>query len=195
MKVNIVTSVFKKINHINPNFFTILLDGAFKYKKTFPNSITVGDGDSNEGDNSQFDYPLPTIKNSSDLTYGLSHIPKNTQEVFIYGAWDEELDHSLANLGEISNYCKLRKIVFHLYSTSQLKKAIIFNGDFKTKIQGRFSLLSIDSNTVSIEGDCQYKTKPEYPHHLRALSSLGIGNQGFGNVAFNSLNPLILVID
>ena len=168
---------------------TIYVDGGLKARfgvseETFP-AVSVGDGDSYDG---PLDKTLPTDKNFSDLKFALGSLPASVRHVELLGFLGGRLDHQLINYGEVHSFLKTRRV----FTTVRFEDQVVAfcGGGFQLDVHGRFSAVVFEPSAVTIAGACKY-TSPR-PFHLDTVSSVGLSNEGFGKVGFDSVGPCFL---
>jgi thiamine pyrophosphokinase len=197
MEINILSPATENLSLISTQHPTYLLDGAIRFLQEFDQVTTIGDGDSCEVPNFQFDHSLPTDKNHSDFGHCLKILKENELKVInCYGFWTNLLYHSLSNLGEITQFLEHSSLShFHLFNKNNEKMATCFNGTLNLNHRGKFSILPLIGARVSIEGKARYIIKSEYPHYSAALSSLMTSNYAEGDITIQASSPVIVSLE
>jgi len=178
----------------------ILLDGAAQfrhlpYQKSTEESMPavaaypqyrVGDGDTYPGNAQEFELLLDPHKDVSDLAAALAIIPPVVQELYLYGLRGGRRDHEWAILGEITAF------LAHRPSLKILDEDFIAlpAGEHHFAFQGRFSVLSLDPNQITLTGNIAYPLLA--PTELRPLVSRGISNIADGPWQITATRPFFL---
>lgn len=175
-----------------PDRPTIYVDGGAQWrpaKSTWP-QISVGDGDSFLN---PLDETLPKEKDNSDLAFALHALPKSVSDVQLIGFLDGALDHELANLGEIHQFLLARQQSSQVtFMDATRPKITAFNQGARTfSLHGTFSVFVLESAPVRITGACRYPLNE--PRTLQPLISLGLSNEGFGEVVIDCPKVCFLV--
>lgn len=196
MKTNNLPSFIKnakKLNLIGPcsidkskidySLSTIIIDGGLEHKLTFKEQFSIGDGDSTSED---LDLLLPKEKDQSDLAVALSKIEQRDTQINLHGFLGGRRDHELIVLGEVYKHSS------QMDSFAYFEKhyTILPRGIHELKINGLFSLLTLEENLITISGNAKYLLEKATP--LLPLSSLGLSNQGTGEVEIKCSRPLIV---
>lgn len=172
---------------ITPTLPTILIDGGIQSKKKLNEIfISVGDGDSSD---EPLDIKLPTKKDISDLSYALSIIPHHINEISLVGLKGGRTDHELANFGELHQFLKLRD---HHEITFSRDIKCFSKGSYHLEFDGTFSVMSLEVNTITIEGDCLYEVQSK---QILPFSSLGLSNQGYGKFKLLTSSPAFVIFN
>lgn len=174
----------------------ICIDGGAHLKHTLPAHIpclTVGDGDSY---NNVHDISYPVKKDSSDFALALKVLPHSVSEIDLFGLRGGRRDHEFINIGEILRY---------LDTHSNLNKATFFNqkNDIKTdcwfalnkgihslNFKSTFSIISLQKQKISIEGQAEYKCTDRI---IDVLTSQGLSNVANGEIAIKCQKPLLIM--
>lgn len=166
----------------------ILVDGGSRIKKKHLISISVGDGDSW---GKKLDIRVPSKKDYSDLSLALSLIPKQIKIIHLVGFWGGREDHQFINLGEIHHFLSRKKQVeVKVWAKQKLMIWGLSKGQFNFSHTGTFSLFNFKNCKVNIKGKCEYSMKGST---LRAYSSHGLSNVGFGAMEIKSSAPLLVI--
>lgn len=189
---------FEELN-IEPTLPYVALDAArFLKPKSFWD-YSLGDGDSSLGHTNfpqDLDELHPQEKNDSDLSLVLKLIPPSIKDgsLHLWGLLGGGFDYELANLGDIFNFLKQNPNWRVFWNEGQSVKMIASSYPNKSfNIQGRFSIFSLESNTLSLAGSCQYKLNQALI--LNPVSSLTLSNQGDGEVIITSKAPYLLIYE
>ena len=173
---------------IDKTLFSIVVDGGINHLLDLKSSISLGDQDST---NLKLDQVIPKEKDFSDLSYGLKHIPKGTEQINCYGLLGGRLDHQLCVLGDIIEYVVTHKISFNLFNQCSRKVAIIPAGTWQFQHQGNFSVLSTKEQRIKIDGEVKYKSTSEYTY-IRVLTSHTLSNEASGLIQITNEFPLTI---
>lgn len=179
----------------------IWVDGGVNYRHAcgLSNEIgfAVGDGDSA---NHKLDQYLDTDKDYSDLAYVLSRLPEQVNQVILLGFLGARRDHELFNVGEIHHFLRTATTPTWVRfageqgecSESELDHSIIAysKGDWKFTAQGVFSLAVFEATEVTLVGACKFQLKT--PTTIQPLSSLGLSNEGSGEITLKTQNPAFI---
>ena len=188
--------------HHEPHYLespTIYIDGGARLQRCYASSqvskfpmITVGDGDS-LGDDNKLDLRLDRDKDFSDLAFALRHIPDSIQSVIMLGFLGGRRDHELANLGEVHAFAKRRSTPTEIkfFEYGQCKIRVILCGQSQIEIHGLFSIFVLEKARFSLRGQCRFQV-PE-PRSLEPMSSLGLSNEGFGQILVNCDQPFFVL--
>lgn len=167
---------------------TVYVDGGARFKAaTSPRVplITLGDGDSG----GPMDEMLPAEKDYSDLAFVLRELPRHIDHVLLKGFLGGRRDHELANLGEVHQFLRRRT-----QGRAEFDNVIhAFIGNFELDINGVFSVLALETVSVTIQGACKYRL--DGTSALEAASSHGVSNEGFGLVMFSSSKPCFIFLN
>jgi len=160
----------------------IFVDGGARFRKE-KEGFSVGDGDS---------YPLPldeTIsarKDYSDLSYVLN-LASAYNKVEAWGFWGGRKDHEMANIGEFHQFLKkLQRAEVKIPPQARGFSA----GEWTLTINGLFSLFVAEKSEVQITGEAEYSVPT--PRVFEPFSSLGLSNNGRGEIRIRSSNPFFL---
>lgn len=174
----------------SPQIPTIIVDGGLCHKLSFKNSITIGDGDSYEGQDVEdlFDIILNKDKDYSDLSFALSLLKDmNIENIYFHGFTNGRKDHEFINILEAHEYLNNK-------SNCQInidKSLIIFSkGEYEFDYLGTFSVVTLNHNEIDLRGEIKYS----YSGILREKSSHGLSNESFGKIKVKCNQPLILYI-
>ncbi|MFN8791461.1 MAG: hypothetical protein ACK5Y2_08410 [Bdellovibrionales bacterium] len=150
--------------------------------------VSVGDGDSA---GQKLQHQLESTKDLSDLAFVLENIPDHFERLILLGFLGARRDHELMNLAEahrcLKRSSRSRTVLFD-QSVQALSK-----GKWSLQIQGTFSIFAFEPVELFLLGDCRFPLQP--PSQLRALSSHGLSNQGFGTVKIETSGPLFLFLN
>lgn len=176
------------------------VDGGKKHakliKKWAPNlnalSLSFGDGDSAKG---SLDIKKED-QNLSDLAFLFEVLKKqkiSAEQIHLFGflgpkSPKNRLDHLLANIGE--TYFFLKKLTLNKTCIFFEKEVLILSaGRHKISINSNFSIFVLEKAKIAISGKCLYK----YRGALSPLSSLGLSNQGMGQITIDSNKPAMII--
>ncbi|MCO4753449.1 MAG: hypothetical protein KC478_03155 [Bacteriovoracaceae bacterium] len=173
--INIIGPLQVCIKSVNPNRFTIFVDGGLRHKVCeFPDSISIGDNDSGSAD---LDIPLSPDKDRGDLYFALKMMKaRNYKKAELHGFVGGRLDHQMLLLGDLLRDSQEEETHFKIYEQETLRMEIFPSGSWTFAHVGEFSLFSIYEQLVSYKGDCKYPESKEYPQHLPVLSTQGLSN-------------------
>ncbi len=144
--------------------------------------FSVGDGDSFDGELDQY---LDTDKDYSDLAFVLSRLPEHFSEVVLLGFLGARQDHELFNLGEVHHFLTTAKSPTRVNFESKLTAYSAAEWTFNA--HGVFSLAVFAPATVQLVGACKYPITA--PTRIAPLRSLGLSNQGFGEITLTTDSP------
>ncbi|ATH08216.1 hypothetical protein BIY24_09715 [Halobacteriovorax marinus] len=185
-EINLIGPLDIQENIESSDLPTLIVDGGMNHGLNFPNSISIGDGDSSK---LSLDIELSTEKDQSDLACALELIlnqVESCKKVNLYGFLGQRKDHELIVIGEAYEF--VRKSSALLIFDKSLK--IIPPKPYTFEINGLFSIMSLQECLFSIQGSAKYQVWPA--KKLGVLSSLGLSNEGSGEVTITSDTPLIL---
>lgn len=149
--------------------------------------VSVGDGDSAE---TELDEKLPEEKDYSDLAFALRHLPKSIDHVDLLGFLGGSRDHELINFGEVHHFLK-DSPRFRSARFDDLVVAFA-GGKLSMEIHGRFSVVVFQPASLQITGSCSYPLNDPTP--MPEVSSMGLGNMGFGTVFVECTAPCFLFL-
>ena len=173
--------------------FFIFIDGGQEHRmknfKSTKDYICVGDQDSTR---LPVDILLKQKKDFSDLAFALTLVPKAATQVYCEGLFprlkdEPRFDHLLANLGEIYEFVKKRKIRVQLNS----KMRIIPAGKNSLMLKGIFSVFSLEPIQLSLAGRVKYKLSNQ---KIPLMSSKTLSNFGSGQVSFKNSKPCLVIV-
>lgn len=191
-------TINKSIKEISPSKI-ILIDGGLNHKLLLPKKVStillsVGDGDSYEGD-CPLDINLPKKKDYSDLSFVVEAIIKskiNYEKITFLGFSSKEsekrLDHFLFNLGLIE------KLATKLSIAIKMDEQFIMVPSGKNSFthRGFFSIIALKPTEFRIAGKAKYQltnwTK------LPALNSLGLSNYANGSISIENKKTVIIYL-
>ncbi len=161
--------------------FYAFIDGGAHFVNQFTivdhQMIVVGDGDSYQESEIIFDVLLNPKKDLSDLAFFLSLPMKNVKELTLMGFRGGRLDHELINIGELYHFVESSQftnlVTISLLSSQEVVK-FYPRGCHEIHFQGKFSLLTLITQNISISGDILYSDEQIT---LRPLSSRGLSNE------------------
>lgn len=182
-KINIIGPCPTNIASINAELPSLLIDGGVDQIASRPHYFSLGDGDSSS---KSLDLKLPIEKDMSDLSYALDSLSKKIRRLYIYGMLGKRKDHEYINLGEVYKFCE-RTESFAKFDENFI---IIPRGKHIINIFGEFSILTINSALITVQGKARYTLDKKT--ELLPLSSLGLSNIGDGEVTLESDSPLII---
>jgi thiamine pyrophosphokinase len=170
----------------------IAVDGGANFSRKI--DLWVGDADSIQGPLPNGPrVELPKNKNRSDLAHALLQVPDSVSVLHLWGFLGKRRDHEWFNLGEVSRWLSLRTSVRAQFYNEQGTVSVIALTRGELQVQGLFSLASIESNRVTLTGECEYSLHE--PTELLPLSSLGLSNRGCGLIQINAERPVILFFE
>lgn len=172
---------------------TVYVDGGEQFRDTFDPAgniptISVGDGDSTA---TPLDKILPKQKDYSDLAFVLHNLPPTVRHLELLGFMGGRPDHQLVNFGEVHKFLKTKTARF---TTVRFDETVVAfcGGGFDLELHQDFSVVAFESTPLVITGDCKYLVPK--PYHLQAVSSVGLSNEGFGKVHFDSVGPCFIFL-
>ncbi|MGE4130940.1 MAG: hypothetical protein AB7F86_04845 [Bdellovibrionales bacterium] len=171
----------------------VFVDGGTRWRPAQAGQPTVSVGDGDSGDQ-PLDFKLNPDKDFSDLAFVLGELPKSVRQLNLYGFLGGRRDHEVAGFGEIHRFLLTRKeeAMARFFDLSGVK-VLAAIGPTEANIQGRFSLMVMETSEVRLAGACQYKLDP--PRILRPFSSHGLSNEGTGKVRIASEKPYFLFLN
>ncbi len=149
--------------------------------------VSVGDGDSFTG---EMDFLLPTQKDLSDLAFVLSSLPENITTVNLRGFLGGRRDHELANFGEVHAFLNQRQRFSRVdfsSATADFSVIAFTRGVLRINLKGVFSVFVFEPTQIVLNGACRY-CLPK-PTLITTASSLGLSNEGWGEVEVKSQKP------
>lgn len=174
----------------------VAIDGGIEF--ALKPALWVGDGDSSPPAAPESKSATPVAfkdnQDETDLRFCLNGVRDWAwRELHLFGFLGGRRDHELANLGEIHAELKSRaNFISAVFYDEKLEPAVRFfrAGAHRVKINGAFSLLSLEGCTADISGDCDYAAAGT---ELPALSGRGISNRGRGMVEISCTAPFMLI--
>jgi len=174
------------------HFPVIAVDGGAHFHSKI--DVWVGDADSYDKEVTAGNiYRHPVAKDQSDLSLALSLFTDPRHYKFhFWGFLGGRKDHEIFNLGEALSFldhhveCQIMfydensKILFH----------VLGSGHWKFSYHGLFSLGTLKKTMVRLRGDCSYPIS-KY-QLLNPLSSLGLSNEGKGEMMLENDGPVFL---
>lgn len=171
---------------------TMAVDGGAHFIQK--SDVWVGDSDSFSGEvvaTHVFHYPPE--KDRSDLHLALSLLdPRRSQKLHLWGFLGGRQDHELFNLGEAHGFLESAskcELIFY-DSTGRVVFWFLGAGFWKFSFHGAFSLGTLKTTSLSLEGRCKYQIRNSTP--FNPLSSLGLSNQGSGEMMLTTEAPVFL---
>lgn len=176
--INIVGPVSPKISHVDPNLFTIFVDGGLNFRNSeFLQSLSIGDNDSSE---LPLEIKLSVDKERSDLFYAVMEMAKmGVKSAKLYGFIGERLDHQLLLIGDLLRLSQEHELSFELYEGAIKRLDILPSGEHHFIHRGCFSVFTLEKQKVLYSGDCKYPEDKEYPQYLIPFSSHGLSNESW----------------
>lgn len=168
------------------------VDGGARFTEAM--DVWVGDADSFTGEiHSPHIFRHPTGKDESDLALALRFFdgPRH-YKLHLWGFLGGRKDHELFNLGEAMKFLSEQQEGQVLFYNEHGK--IIFHalgsGHWKFTHIGIFSMGTLKKTAVKLTGACQYPISTT--SILGPLSSLGLSNQGHGEMTLETEGPVFL---
>lgn len=162
----------------------VFVDRGVFFRKT-SEGVSVGDGDSA---GFKLQHQLEHDKDLSDLAFVLENIPSHFERVHLLGFLGHRKDHELMNWAEAHRCLKsstARKVLHFDQSIQAFSK-----GQWSITVRGTFSIFSFEPCDVKLTGQCKFKI--EGFSSLKALSSHGLSNEGFGDIEISTTGPVFL---
>ncbi|MGI9310456.1 MAG: hypothetical protein ACR2P7_02855 [bacterium] len=153
--------------------------------------FAVGDGDSAQHALDQY---LSADKDYSDLAYVLRRLsayePAHFDEVVLLGFLGARRDHELFNLGEVHRFLAAAKTP----TRARFDRDIVAysKGEWTFEARAAFSLAVLAPTKLQLTGACKYQIAT--PTELDALTSLGLSNQGFGEITLRTQGPAFILL-
>lgn len=170
----------------------LAVDGGARYASSF--DVWVGDGDSfQEKVEAPHIFRLPVDKDQSDLAQALSLFGRNARYKFhFWGFLGGRRDHELFNLGEASQFLEEHHGCEILFYREDGKVSFHFlgSGHWKFSYTGSFSLGTLKKTPVKLTGACKYPIPKTLS--LSPLSSLGLSNEGLGEIELENEGAIFL---
>lgn len=170
----------------------LAVDGGAKHTDRM--DIWVGDGDSYiEKINCEHIFRHPPQKSQSDLALALSALNSQLEyKLHLWGFLGGRKDHELFNLGECLSFLGAHpESQILLYNEeSEVSFHLLGEGVWSFTHHGPFSLGSTKNIEVQMTGDCLYPLP--HPQRLNPLSSLGLSNEGSGEIKLQLNGPLFI---
>lgn len=163
----------------------IFVDGGAKFS-AHRSGLRIGDGDSYPLD---LDVRLPQDKDISDLGFVLESLPQKVTTLTAVGFLGGRKDHEWLNIGAFHQFLSTRR-----QAQVSLDSSIRFfsAGTASLKVQGVFSLLSLDPVLITLTGSCRFPLNT--PTRIERLSSRGLSNVGAGLVTLETDAPVLLMM-
>ena len=157
--------------------------------------LWIGDGDSFAGPiRSKHILTFPSKKAQSDLALAFAlfnEAPSVT--LHCWGFLGGRRDHELLNFGEALRFLKRKsdsQITFYdAHGRGQIR--CLGPGSWGLNHHGLFSLASLETVNVKLQGACEYPLENLTP--LPALSSLGLSNSASGKVELTTDGALMII--
>ncbi|MBC7540830.1 MAG: hypothetical protein H7281_18560 [Bacteriovorax sp.] len=187
----------RKLKKMAPTLI-ILIDGGTRHREIFTTkerkiSLSVGDGDSTLNSEIQMDILLPVKKDFSDLFFVIDAIlntKSSFEEITLMGLIspknEERIDHLMLNIGVV------QKLTHKLPIRIVMDDRFLFlpAGKNTFDYSGIFSVISLTPNSLKITGAADYKLNKWTK--IKALSTLGLSNQGQGRIQIESIRPIMI---
>ncbi len=153
--------------------------------------LWCGDGDSGQPPRG-VPYVQKETQDETDLCFALRHLkPNSWTHLHLVGFLGGRKDHELSVLGEL--HAALRKETQKtamLYNQRlEIDLRVLSPGSYSLKLNGTFSVLSLEETRVSLLGDCEYQTDEVT---LLPLSGRGISNFATGRVQITCSRPIFV---
>tara|TARA_B100000925_G_C22003482_1_gene472470 strand:+ start:1771 stop:2400 length:630 start_codon:yes stop_codon:yes gene_type:complete len=165
----------------------IYVDGGGKYMSYPKNGFLIGDNDSLNQENNDFDLLFASEKDFSDLMGTLNLLGDSQKEVILSGFSGGRLDHFFCVLGDCFNHLRIYKeTIIYLDKNIVIYPA----GSHKLNFNDNFSLLSFDTNTIDLTGKIAYPCEnlTTYPGSGQLLS-----NKAEGKFLLKSDHPIAII--
>lgn len=173
-------------------FPQVAVDGGIRFASN--PILWVGDGDSGKSPAVLTMLMKPT-QNETDLRFCLNQIQDwGWKQLHLYGFLGKRKDHEWANLGEVCQELKKRGEGSVAFFYDQDSKPLIHLypcGKHVFQLEGRFSLISFEQNTITLSGGCKYQMNNEI---LAPLSGRGVSNEGHGEIHIESTAPIMVIV-
>lgn len=157
--------------------------------------VWIGDGDSIIGPMSaEHIFQYPPKKSLSDLALALSMFEnKDSLILHLWGFLGGRRDHELLNFGEVLRFLEAQlETEVNFYDSAINKSVRCFStGRWNFNHHGTFTLISMRTIKVRIEGSCEYTLNEET--ELAALSTLGLSNSASGNFSIYTDGPIMVI--
>lgn len=178
---------------VETSFPQVAVDGGIRFASN--PILWVGDGDSGKVSTS-IPMKMKPSQDETDLRFCLNQIQDwNWKQLHLFGFLGKRKDHEWANLGEVCQELKKRgedSVAFFYDEESRVLIHFYPSGNHHFKLEGRFSLLSFEHNTITLSGKCKYTMSHEI---LSPLSGRGVSNEAQGEVSLQSSAPVMVLVD
>jgi thiamine pyrophosphokinase len=170
----------------------VAVDGGAHFVRTA--DVWIGDGDSCEKIlKNEHSIHLPEEKDHSDFAGALGLLcSPHSYKLHLWGFLGGRRDHELFNLGEALNFLQdhMGSEILFYDSSERVIFHLISEGTWRFHHKGTFSLGVMRKTRVRLTGDVKYRL--DLPTTLRPLSSLGLSNEGQGEIILETMGPLFL---
>jgi thiamine pyrophosphokinase len=170
----------------------LCVDGGANYSPRM--DVWVGDADSYHQEVvSDLMFKHPTEKDKSDLALALEVFQETHHyKLHLWGFLGGRKDHELFNLGECLTFLEKHhqsQILFY-NEYGKLAYYMMSAGQWTFTHVGLFSLGTIKTTSLRLYGKCRYQMKKK--EVLQPLSSLGLSNQGEGDIHLETDGPVFI---
>lgn len=180
------------------------LDGGISHRPAFQSAkietlgYCLGDNDSYQGSDNEFDLLLEKKKDMSDFAMALTLIKEaglSPKSLHLYGLYGERLDHQLAIFGElrqlmVQSDLPEKAYFYPSYMSSFCALFINQTEEIKLTLEGTFSLMAFEATKVSASGELEYSMTN---HSLLPLSSFALSNRARGLIKLKADKPILLL--
>lgn len=170
------------------------VDGGAHFSENL--NVWIGDADSYSHEIlADHIFKFSSKKGLSDLALALDLIKTTTpQLIHLWGFLGGRKDHELFNLGESLRFLEGRlNTKMNLYDENgTLTYLLVSSGKWTFIHSGLFSLGTLKDTQVKLTGQCLYQL-PHF-HPLHALSSLGLSNEGRGEIELETEGPVFIYL-
>ena len=174
----------------------IFIDGGARFKhlpylslapqdRPYP-QYCLGDGDTYPEGYANFELQLKAEKDLSDFAAALAILPPAPRQIYLYGLSGGKRDHEWAVLGEIDAFLSTHPQQQICDADYTAFAAGTYHFDFK----GRFSLLSLQANQITLTGQIKYPLMA--PTTIAPLSSRGLSNEAHGPWQICATKPFVI---
>lgn len=165
----------------------LFIDGGVAHRVNCE-GLSAGDGDSSS---TPLDIALAVDKDCSDLAYALDAIPERFTQVRLFGFLGGRRDHEYFNLGAAHHFLERRSQP----SAIQFDDRIIgyTSGTWSFRREGLFSIATLNDTWLTLRGACRYPCVNRT--RFRVLDSLGLSNQGNGEIHLHNEGPVFVLFE
>ena len=168
------------------------IDGGAKYCPHL--DVWLGDGDSLTGPvEARHFFRFPPQKDHSDLSMALGFLTESCHyRLHLWGFLGGRKDHELFNLGETLTFLEThpQSEAFFYDHAGKVSFHLLARGNWKIHHNGSFSIGTHRQTRLTINGQCAYPL--HQPRILAPLSSLGLSNEGHGDIFLENEGPVFV---